>query len=399
MTVEQIDAALASWTNRLAAIAENLLELQADPTYKALTGAGSTGIPLAGATSARVTATLGPMPLVFDHFALLHATVQRAATLRERLPTLFGVDAKLAEIEAILLGRSIELPAPDLSLSQRTLIAPLHPLQRVSLEELLEPMVRAFAAARDSVAAVGRAGEELVGAIARSEEQLRWFATQSAAPAVALKEAMQTLDQIRNTAATDPLGSLALLNTSLLPALAQIGKRVEADARLSEAIHAAGRQLDELKRLHAAGQSAIAEASFKIAGAGTLPAPLADSQLQSLQDWLERLDARRREGLVESVAIGLKKWNDACRRLAEQAQQVSAAHYAVLDQRRELRGRLDALKAKARAHGIAEAGAIVRLAEQAETLLYVQPTPLNQAATAVAQLEQALREPRAKVQS
>ena len=60
------------------------------------------------------------------------------------------------------------------------------------------------------------------------------------------------------------------------------------------------------------------------------------------------------------------------------------------ESRRELRGRLDALKAKARVYGLAEVVALAGAARQAELLLAEQPTRLQQAAAAVAGYEQQL---------
>ena len=41
MTLQQLDEVLAGWNDRLAAIADNLLELQAEPAYQALAGTGT----------------------------------------------------------------------------------------------------------------------------------------------------------------------------------------------------------------------------------------------------------------------------------------------------------------------------------------------------------------------
>jgi hypothetical protein len=55
--------------------------------------------------------------------------------------------------------------------------------------------------------------------------------------------------------------------------------------------------------------------------------------------------------------------------------------------RNELRGRLDALKAKARAYALAELDDLVAIAEKAKSLLYQRPTPLQEAAASVAEYE------------
>jgi hypothetical protein len=52
-----------------------------------------------------------------------------------------------------------------------------------------------------------------------------------------------------------------------------------------------------------------------------------------------------------------------------------AVNKAPLELRAELRGRLDALKAKALARGEAENATLSQLAEDAKRLLYTRPTP------------------------
>jgi hypothetical protein len=58
-----------------------------------------------------------------------------------------------------------------------------------------------------------------------------------------------------------------------------------------------------------------------------------------------------------------------------------------LDLRRELRGRLSALKAKALARGVAEDSKLVPLAQKAAELLHARPTPIEEAAWLVSQYE------------
>lgn len=111
MTLREIDAALAAWNSRLGAAAQNLMDLQADPTYQELSGSGGVSkVRITGVTASRVEPALGAMVTVFQHFGLLNHTIERASQLRKNLPTLFGSDQKLREIEEVLSGKSIHLP-------------------------------------------------------------------------------------------------------------------------------------------------------------------------------------------------------------------------------------------------------------------------------------------------
>jgi hypothetical protein len=60
--------------------------------------------------------------------------------------------------------------------------------------------------------------------------------------------------------------------------------------------------------------------------------------------------------------------------------------------RNELRGRLDALKAKARGRGVAEVGALSELAVRAGEALFTRPTPIEKASALVVEYERTLNQ-------
>ena len=404
MTLLQIDDALNAWNSRLAAIAENLLDLKQDSTYQVLTGAaGSPKVKIAGATAARVEPALRAMLGMFEHFGLLHATIDRARKLRAGLPTLFGAAQKLAEIEHLLFARSIQLSAIDIPLEQRTLLTAERNVECLSPEELLQAMAQAFATARDAVLAVSRAWEDLATGIDRAEAQLRRFQEQAPfgkpSGPVPLQEIAQRLQEVREQVQTDPLGALAGLNTQVLPLLAQESRLLESAEQLRRSLAQARRQWTELDVLHRAALAAAAESQAKIADRASLPPPSSAESLSKLREWLDRLDARRSEGLLDAANAGLRNWQTAADEYAERERHACAAHRAAVEARGELRGRLDALKAKARAYGVAEQAPVAELALQAETLLYTRPTALDRAGAAVTLYETRLRQARSEAAS
>jgi hypothetical protein len=393
MTLQQIDNALAAWHNRLAAVADNLMELQVEPTYQLLTGTGGmTKVPLRGATAARVDPALGAMRTIFDHFGLLHGAIDQAVKLREGLPALFGGDQKLAEIERLLLGKSIQLPAVDIPLEQRSLLSGVRSAECISAEQLLEPMVRAFAAARDAVAAVSHARDDLAAGISNAEAQMH--ALRAAAPASILDEASRMLAELGAKLQSDPLGALDDLNLRLLPFLTRARQQVEAAEQLRQKTARGRVQMAELAALHREALTAAAEVREKIAACDRLPAPAADEKLAA---WLDRLESRRAAGMVDAVTVGLRNWQAAADACMNEEKAALAGSRAPLEARSELRGRVNALKAKARAYGIAEQGPVADLAQQAEALLYARPTDLNRAHAAVVAYEKSLREGRLRV--
>jgi hypothetical protein len=402
MTLQEIDDALGAWNNRLAAVAQNLLELQADSTYKSLSASvgGSAGVPLTGVTAQRVRPALNAMQSAFQYFHLLQTTIDRAAKVRDTLPALFGGDQKIAEIEQLLRSRSIEVPADAIPLEERTLLSGAQISRRLSPDELLDAMMRLFTRARDTVFAVSEAWTRLAAEIDRAEAQIRSVsahaATHRPAPAATLESATQALEEVRALVQADPLGASDALRTRVQPELDRLLKLIEADDQLHRKVLRARRLWDDLVKLHREALAAAAETRTKIRNAGNqsggpLPDLVPEAKLDALRAWLERLECKTAEGLLDAVGVGLVNWEAAAAQCMADDSKACAAHRAPVEARAELRGRLDALKAKARAYSLAESPALTELATQAEALLYSQPTDLARAAAAVAAYDRGLR--------
>jgi hypothetical protein len=94
-----------------------------------------------------------------------------------------------------------------------------------------------------------------------------------------------------------------------------------------------------------------------------------------LSQWLTRLDNTLAENILNSVRISLENWIARVKEYIAKEERAYAVNKAPLELRAELRGRLDALKAKALARGEAENATLSQLAEDAKRLLYTRPTP------------------------
>jgi len=391
MTLQEIDNALAAWSNRLAAMAENLLELQAESTYQLLTGKGGAAkLQLAGATKARVEPALGAMLNIFQNYEALHSTIQRAGKLRDNLPKLFGADEKLRELRHLLFERCIKLPEVDLPLEERTLLSGLERVDCVSAEELLAAMTRTFAAARDAVLAVDAAWHDLAARIDATEARIRGAKAELARVASDLSTAEMMLEAARGKVRADPLGALADLETRVEPVLARVGRAIEAADKVRKELLDAWMKYDELVRGHRQTLAVAAEAKEKVLDCTGLKAPASDEKLAGLREWLDRLDKKLAEGGVDAVGVGLRNWKIAANACGTDDRAAEAASRAALAARLELRGRLEALKAKARAYGFAESEAFTELATKAEALLYTRPADLNRAADSVVAYEKML---------
>jgi hypothetical protein len=399
MTLREIDEALAAWKSRLEAAAQNLMDLQAEPTYRRLTGCSGVSLPaITGITAARVELALGEFTHLFECLDLLTATIDRAAALRHNLPTLFGADEKLHEIADLLSGASIRLPAVDVPLEQRSLLDGARSEVCISPADLLDSMTKAFQAAKDAVMAVDKAWSNLDPMLARTATRIAALRAKvqalDAAQIAELDSAERALGDLRARVKADPLGASADLDTHMQPILDRVESAIAAREQLHRGIEhglaAAHAQLEALVRLHGEAVDASRQARLKIAGADALPSPIGDDHVAGLRDWLDRLVKKSAEGIADPVAVGLRNWTAAAEACVAKDQASLAATRAPVEERNELRGRLDALKAKARAYGVAEDDDLAGLAREAQALLYTRPVVLDRAAAAVAAYEKSL---------
>jgi hypothetical protein len=213
-----------------------------------------------------------------------------------------------------------------------------------------------------------------------------------------LDAAERALRDARSKLQSDPLNAATGAQDRILPLLDRVEHGVEIRERLLQQIagglSAAHGKLDNLAALHQEAVDASAEARQKIAGAESLPAPLPADKVEALRVWLGRLETRYHEGILEPVAIGLRNWNTAAENCVSEEGAIRDANRGPLDARNELRGRLDALKAKARAYGVAEDDGLVELAQEAEKLLYQRPAVIDRAAALVKAYERKLNGPK-----
>ena len=100
---------------------------------------------------------------VWDWFARFTGFLEHAGELRESPRTRLA-PGRERQLAAFLTEPSIELPRDDVPLRDRDLLQPRHATNRCTADELLAVMTDAFARARDVVARVGSAWDDLVPA-------------------------------------------------------------------------------------------------------------------------------------------------------------------------------------------------------------------------------------------
>ena len=398
MTLDQIDAALSGWRARLAQAADSLLELDGNAAYQRLRpSTGQPPVVLTGRTLARIGPILPLIDGLWQTQSQLTDSVNQAEKLRVALKRLWVHEADQREIEFLLLGESILLPAVDMPFAQRGLLSAPAPVRGMTLEQLLSQMTRNYALVKDAVLTLGGAWDTLGQKLAEAEREmadLDALAKQLGLDVSAtLTAAHRELTALHDRVASDPLGASADFTTSLNSQLTRIRTQLTATKQRRDQLDADLRRADkwvsELDALQKSCQAAQAECIAKIANfSSTLPFVPND-----LAGWLRSVEAARQSQQWKSAQIGLTRWFQAADAAHEMLSGFLTSSTAMLERREELRGLLRALQAKAtaqEARGVPVPPDLAALALRAEALLHGRPTPLDEAAALVSEYERRL---------
>lgn len=394
VTLDQIDAALTDWHARLRTAGHNLMALSQQDAYRRLRGeAGWPKAVLAGATAARIAPILDTLQALWAHFARLTEAIDTADSLRQGVSRLFPSRQLLDEITALLTGPSIRLPPVVTPLAGRGLLGAVEVERNVSPEELLAAMTQSFETARDVVLAVGSAWDRVPVALDKLDAEAAALLT-TKLPANLAEELTRVREEIvavRPTSDADPLGADAWL-ARLAQRVAAVRDGLTANDREREQLRVA--LLDArglLGRVSAVAAEATAAVAERVQKVDVdTPAAPATADVAALGPWLDRLTAVRDRGRHGAARIGLGRWTEAAARLLKRAEEARDAARAAVDRRRDLRGLLGALRAKAAALGRAEEPALVAMARHAEDLLRRRPTPLATAERVVTEYQRRL---------
>ncbi|MUG98203.1 hypothetical protein F7734_40200 [Scytonema sp. UIC 10036] len=399
MTLEEIDQLLADWKLKIDLVSQNLIDLHNLPTYQRL--AGSSGFPkakLTGVTQTRVSSALSAMNDLFGYFDLIVNTVHKANQLRSSISRLLLSQQKLQEIEKILITPSIELSVVQTPLAERGLLSAPETTHSIAPQELLHLMTNAFDDAKEVVLAVDSAWARLEPMLIQAQAEIEKLQALAIALGVeSLKElsaVSHKINLLRDCVESDPLGVTDDFTSDIQPQITQVKTTLEQLAKqqqfLRDGFTRAHQLRSQLIKLHHQALEAYTESTLKVVDHSGLQIPLEDKHIEALVSWLSRLETKFAEGLVNPVCVGLENWIAKVKEYIAATEKVYAANRAPLEMRSELRGRLDALKAKAIARGLVEDTVLTELALHAQQLLYSRPTPLDEAARFVSQYEKCL---------
>jgi predicted nucleic acid-binding Zn-ribbon protein len=400
LNLAQIDRLLADWAQKVDAANQNLLDLYDLPAYQRLSGMGNPPSNVTGITQQQASTALTAIERLFEYLELFNQPIDRARRLRKELPSLFINDSQLLEIEQLLTGMSIQLPSIQTPLAERGLVSASQQVRAISLAELLDRMSAAFVIARDTFVAVETAWKELESQLITTHQSLAHLQQLAQKLNIATPPALITaqtkFNDLQLQIDRDPLGINRAFIQEIAPLINHSRHELETLDRQRQQLQTdfatAPQLLQQLTQLNRDSISAYTESESKIQHNLPTIAPLPIEEIVELELWLERLSAKFAAGIIAPVRIGLTNWRNKIQAYTIAAESALIANRLPLDRRQELRGRLDALAAKALAKGKAEDPVLTDLATQARQVLYSSPTDLNLAIDLVRKYEQVLNQ-------
>jgi len=389
---EQAAAVVATAVAERDTIQANLLDLDGSFGKRLLAGAK-----LAGLTKERWDAAAAELTTLWETFTAYSAVVDRAGQALAAAGRSAG--GGIAEVNSLLYAKSVRLARGPSALAQRDLTASQETF--VTPAMAVHQMRQAFAA----VAEVTGAAEAVWNALAdplqqvsadldAAQQRCDGLADEALHDALAL--AVTDLAQLREVLSGDPLtlwageqvdtARLARLRERSAAAVSRVsalaGLRENADRRITAAAAAVSAAQE------ASGDAAAAQerAMAKIAVSAPAPPP----EVSDLIARLAALDALKATGAWTRLADELDLIEEQAVAATSRSRDAEQQATALLDRRDELRGLLDAYRARAAKLGGAEDHDLDVAYDRARDLLWTAPCDLIAAGDAVTGYQQAV---------
>ena len=383
-SVAPADAELLRLETAVTAIAANLVDLDDNPARKDLDKTK-----LTGQTAAAWADATDALSQLWDGYRMLTEVIAQARALRDQRRL---SDTDRAAFLHRVLGRSITLSTTTVPLAQRGLLGAGQVSTTCSPAELLSAMEAAFSTAVTVATRAGDVWQRLLPAaadLAAALDNVRALTRAAGGSMATLDDADRRLGRFTSALATDPLG----VDESALAGVRSLVARADAErtsaAELREALtrrlteaHALAGELAEARR--------AADAARDAAGGRFPDRDIVAARGADLRPDLAAVDALAAAGQWALISPRLSDWTRRGREQLAALRDAAARNAALLTTRNELRGRLDAYRAKALSRGLGEDAALTPLAETARDILYTAPCDLDAARRAVDAYQESL---------
>jgi hypothetical protein len=391
MTKEQAAAAAQAALSERDAIQANLLELDGSFGKRLLAGAA-----LTGQTKRRWDAAAATLATLWQVYSAYSAAVDRAA---EAVAGRLG-PRELAAVTALLTGPSVQLASGPAPLAGRDLADSGR--EELTLVTAVARMRRAFASVTEVVAAAEQVWTEMAGrldTIGAELDRVTRLTTTLNDEAVTgnLAASQARLARQRDTLNGDPLSLWQGSAVDVSPADRLAERVTSIAARVDELVRLRDEARDRIAEVTAAADRARAArddavAAWQQAAAKIVPEamPPPPGDPADLSGRLAGLDALLAAGRWVRLSSELDLLERELAAAATKFIDTERAVVALMNRRDELRGLLDAYRAKAARLGAVEDTGLAERYDRARDLLWTAPCDLAAAADAVTGYQQAV---------
>jgi hypothetical protein len=314
----------------------------------------------------------------------LTAIVDEADELRRKL----GLGRQRhQQLTHLLFGPSVVLASDAVSLQDRGLFGADTRMTRCTPDDLLETMACWFGDITRLVASVGNAWDDRLARVAAARstfDDARALGISIDASARTAAQIDRSLQDVGERLLSDPLGlpsdEIDAVESEVVAYRTNVETAVRLRDRFDDEIASARAMLDGARAEFRTARRLHEELTTKIASRGVSDAPSFDEELAAQ---LDEIVANGRAGCWGEASDRLMQWIENMQEARRSAADDCAASVRVLDERNQLRGRLDAYQAKAVRLGLAERPELAALYERAHELLYTAPTDLVEATEAI----------------
>jgi hypothetical protein len=388
MTLAELDDTLLRLRRAADAISTNLVELDADPNRKLLDGAALAGE--SGEQWADASQALANMWVLLTRFTALLDQATEVRGTRARLPA-----PQEERLEALLTGPSIELERAAIPLPVRTVTGDREAETRCTPDDLVRAISDSFERVKSVVFGIGAVWDTLIPRLRAAQQSLAEAVDAARAlgdaPDADLTRLETTLDDLGDTIALDPLAASPTELEVVEQDVARLRQTTVAATALRDDL---GRRLDDARTLLARVRDTAADASAahrevldKITDP-TVPEP--EPVGREIRAGFEHVEALTTEGRWRAADDALDEWTVRATAALAELEACTVANRAPIEERNELRGRLDAYRAMAHARGLLEDPIAGARYDDAHDVLYTAPTDLAEAARLVSVYRTAL---------
>lgn len=384
LTADEAEKKIKALEQLITTSSTNMVELTTERTFMLL--GSPTFTRLSGETKRQCEAVIPAFEELFGMITLMQSQVDKAKAIMANLPRLAGREAKLIEVTTLL--SEIKLPPVAVPLEKRGLLTGAELAATITADRIMEVMATSFTEANQLIFKIKAAWATLNGKVGKHEEALKLLQQEALALGVTtpeLSEAEEILATVRSAINSDPLTADGNFESQVLPAIEASRTRLAQLKALKnqvvDQLAEAEQALAHLNTTHASSLQAVEERKAKLTvdHEDQLTMPLDGKVIDQLTAWLERLKTTVGDGKYQAASIGLVNWTAQVLNRTSSAESAFQANDALLRERRDMRGLIQALRVRAAAEGMAEDAALSAMYTRVSQLLYSRPTPMTQA--------------------